>query len=135
MIAVSGKIDTSQVVLGIERMGDKKLPRAIARELKKPLRLDQRDHARAQEGPDGKWPKRKAGGRRRILGKLPAAIKAGTRGSLVYVESRAKWSGSHQEGGRVGRGAVLPARPFLWISPKMIEAATALVAERVAEAF
>lgn len=135
MISVSGTVDVAQVDLGLERMADKKLAGVIARDLKKPLRDDQRDHAKAQEGPEGKWPKRKLGGRRRVLGKLPAALKVGARSGLVYVESRVRWSGAHQDGGKVGRGAVLPERRFLWISPKMIETANAVATERVAGAF
>lgn len=132
MIALGGNIDVHDVDLGLERMGDKRLVAAIARELKKPLRADQRAHARDQAGPDGKWPKRKLGGRRRILGKLPNAVRMIARRGMVSAESRVSWSGAQQDGGKVGRGATLPPRRFLWISDDMLRVANDHAAERVA---
>lgn len=135
MIAIGGSIDVRGVDLGLERMGDKRLVGAIARELKKPLRADQRAHARDQAGPDGKWPKRKLGGRRRVLGKLPNAVRVVARRGMVSAESRVPWSGAHQDGDKVGRGATLPARRFLWISDDMLQLANDHAAERVAGAY
>lgn len=131
VIGVGGDIDVRLVDVGLAAMGDPKLAADIARDLKKPLRADQRDHARQQEGPDGKWPKRKLGGRRRVLGKLPAAIKVTARGSMVSAVSRASWSGAHQDGAVVGRGARLPARPFLWLSNELLELAHDVAVDRV----
>lgn len=116
---------------------DPRVLRTVARELKKPLREDQRDHAKAQEGPLGKWPKRKLGGRRRVLGRLPGAIRVlvshEVGGSVVTATSKVKWSGAHQDGPtRVGHGTVLPRRQFLWISPRLAEIAAASLAAAAA---
>jgi phage gpG-like protein len=123
------------------------------RELRKPLRLDQRDHARGEMGPGGKWParsplteeRRRAKNRRvrltkamqtiapkklrrrstpnRLLGRLPAAVIYKSGELFVRATSRVAWSGVHQEGGSVGRGSRIPARPFLWLSDAIIDKA------------
>jgi phage gpG-like protein len=103
------------------------------RELRRPLRTDQRAHARAAEGPDGRWPPRspftearrqvrnravrvhrfdvlrRGEGRRRstpkqILGRLPAAILVKVGELYIRATSRAAWAGIHQYGGNAGRG-------------------------------
>lgn len=130
-----GRIDVREVDLGLAALRDRRLVADIVRDLKKPLRADQRDHAKAQEGPEGKWPARRLGGRRRILGRLPSAVKVTGRNGVVTVASRASWSLAHQEGGRVGRGAVLPARPFLWISEAMLAAAAQISTAHVLARF
>lgn len=104
-------------------------------EAKKPLRADQRDHAKRQEGPSGTWAGRSplttarrstgSGKRKRarkLLGRLPTALTSKATRSSVTVLSRAKWSGIHQEGGTAGYGARIPARPFLWASMQALEA-------------
>lgn len=106
------------------------------------LRADQAEHAKAKAGPDGPWVKLadgtrsarrkararlKAGGKRRpgsksrptargILGRLPKAIRVRPSRSEVSVESTVAWSGVHQHGGKAGKGAKIPARPYLWMS-------------------
>lgn len=88
-------------------------------------RADQRDHAKRQEGPEGKWDKRapatRGGRRRRVLGRLPGAIKVTVHPDAVTITSRVAWSGAHQDGDRVGHGAQLPERPFLWWSEAFLE--------------
>jgi len=103
------------------------------RELRRPLRVDQRAHARGEEGPDGRWPPRspftearrqsrnrsvkthrfdvlRRGEARRhstpkhLLGRLPAAILVTVGELYVRATSRAAWSGVHQYGGNAGRG-------------------------------
>lgn len=109
------------------------------RDLRKPLRVDIREHARAKEGPDNAWPAkspftlererrararagRKRGGRR-LLGRLPGALTIAADRTRVIAVSKARWSSVHQDGGKVGRGARVPARPFLWVSGKLRELA------------
>ncbi len=108
-------------------------------EARKPLRADQRDHAKRQEGPSGAWTgrspltTRRAGtvvddGKRnyrrprKLMGKLPSALTSKVTRSGVTLISRAKWSGVHQDGGTAGQGARIPARPFLWASQEALEA-------------
>jgi phage gpG-like protein len=103
------------------------------RELRRPLRADQRAHARAEEGPDGRWPPRspftearrqvrnraarihrcdvlrRGEARRRstpkqLLGRLPAAILVKVGELYIRATSRAAWAGIHQYGGNAGRG-------------------------------
>jgi len=124
------------------------------RKLKGPMRLDQRAHAKAEQGPEGKWAPRatstaadlatrrrgarkanrlaksrgqtdrvRTPGRGKILGRIPSAITVRSGPGIVEVISRVSYSAVHQEGGKVGRGAVLPARPFLWMSEAFIQQA------------
>lgn len=126
MIDVGVKVDNRDLDKGLAAMADQGLVDAVARALKKPMRLDQRDHAAKAEGPESKWAPRKRLGtkgkkaqrrnRRKLLGKLPRATIVFSRGGVVTAQSRAKFSAAHQDGATVGRGAKLPARPFLWIS-------------------
>lgn len=140
MIAVRVKWNDRHMRLALARMhrkGGNFTP--ALRELRAPLRTDLAAHAKRQEGPDGKWPrraerttaryvyrasirktptlkKRIRRSRRGMLGMLPRAVtfKAG-RKSLLAV-SKVKWSGVHQTGGKVGRGSILPARPHVFVS-------------------
>jgi hypothetical protein len=97
------------------------------RQLRAPLQRDQREHARRQEGPDGKWAPRaartlaalaadrRAGrpGRQRVLRKLPAAVAFAAGRTMVAAVSRVRWSAIHQEGGTDPRGHRLAADPFV----------------------
>lgn len=135
MIGTGAKVDTRDVDRGLAAIADTNVLARTARALKKPMRVDQRDHAAQAEGPDGKWAPRKrlgsrgkktaARNRRKLLGRLPRATAITAEGGTVSAVSRAKWSLVHQEGGRVGRGATLPARPFLWISEGLLTTAAA----------
>lgn len=115
-------IDVSRVTAAFRSAAHPAVIVAVARALRQPVRTDQRNHARAQEGPDGAWPARKSGSRRRrILGRLPGAIRMEVRGATIAAVSKVAWSGAHQDGPtRVGRGAVVPARQFLWISDELL---------------
>lgn len=135
--------------------------------LRSPMRADQRDHARAQSGPEGRWPRRaKAtedrarsharGTRRRmrnakrkakfhdkprrrfratkLLGSMPnrtVKVQGLPASSGLVAWSMVPWSGAHQNGGRVGRGSLLPQRQFLWISNSFLEQAARIVEERI----
>jgi phage gpG-like protein len=135
VIDVRAKVDLRDVQRGIDALAN---PRAVAkglRELKKPLREDQRDHARKSEGPDGRWPARQARSRRRLLGRLPQAVRAFADRNSVSVVSKVRWSAIHQLGGRGGHGARLPARPFLWVSDGLHTKAAEVLRDAVAEAW
>jgi phage gpG-like protein len=124
------------------------------RELRRPMRRDQSNHAKQEEGPSGKWPPRSPltearrrarnrGARRtkalrtiaigkfsrrstpkRLLGRLPAAVVTTVGELYIRITSRvADYSGVHQRGGKVGRRAKLPARPFLWMSDPFLSTA------------
>ena len=109
--------------------------------LKPRLRQDQRDHGRRKEGPLGRWPalakstlaKRKRSGKRRskLLGRLTAAVKYRASGDELRATSQVKYSSVHQDGGKVGHGAELPARPFLWLSADFVEDAAQAALEYI----
>lgn len=137
--------------------------RPAFRKLRTPLRKDQKDHMRAQSGPGGKWPglstatrekRLKMGGRRGALtkkgklrksaqrklnfmlsSKLLKGAKIKVRPNQISETSKVKWSGAQQEGGRVGRGATLPEREFMWISDPLFALALRRFAKHLATAF
>lgn len=120
---IEARVDVRSIERDIDelvRRGDRAGP--ILRELARPMRQDQREHARARRGPEARWSslapstRRKRRRRRRLLGRLPAAVTYRASADELRARSRAYWSSVHQTGGRVGRGARLPARPFLWLS-------------------
>lgn len=124
--------------------------RPAFREIRKPMRQDQRAHASEERGPGGAWPprsplteaRRKARNKgvratkamraiaitkfkkrptpKRILGRLPNAVVYVVGDLFIRATSRVPWSAAQQDGGRVGRGAILPARPFLWLSSTLL---------------
>lgn len=136
--------DVDRGFAGLLRAGRDAAPyfRALVPE----VRRDQRDHARQQEAPDGAWAswspayerkkERRRGTRRgrgrKMLGRLPRAVRYRAGGDYVEAESRVRWSGVHQEGGRVGRGADVPARPFLWFSDDFLDDATEAMSDYAA---
>lgn len=147
-------LDASSAFAGLDRMAKqgRSLGKAF-RILKPDLRADQKDHAAKAAGPDGAWAPRATGtsgrltrGSRRYLGKTRRKSTRRPLGRLVtqvtymasnagvFATSRVPWSGVHQEGGRVGRGAVIPARPFLWLSDRIVERASEVLARIVAYA-
>ena len=133
-VFVSATLDIGDVEKGLAAMQRRARVLGPAfRELKRPLRLDQRDHSKRRAGPSAMWAPRaastmaklRAGGRRarKPLGKLSGAVAYTADATAVRARSRVLWSGVHQDGGTVGRGAKLPARPFLWISDDMLRVA------------
>jgi phage gpG-like protein len=124
----------------MERRG--KSPGAAFRKIRPHMQRDQREHAQRREGPEAKWAQRapstlakfkrgKTGRRlvRRPMGKLPGAVTYSASDKGVFGRSRVRWSGAHQEGARIARGNVLPARPFLWISDGLRRIAARLLAD------
>lgn len=113
----------------------------VFRKLRQPMRQDLRQHAKDKEGPDGDWPAlamstvlARRGRRRRsrrLLGRLPQAVKMFVSTDSVAAVSRVPWSGVHQDGGKVGRGATIPKREFMWLSPNFLEKATDEIAESI----
>lgn len=95
---------------------------------KTPAKRHQREHGRRREGPDGRWPKwssayrrarrqRRRRGRKnstRMLGKLTRSHRTQVDAFGIRLESPIEWADAHQQTTRVGRGAKLSARPFLW---------------------
>lgn len=107
--------------------------RPVFSELRKPMRLDQRDHAKEQAGPDGKWPARAAvteerrlrrsrarrrgkaarliaigplrrNSAKRLLARLPGSDRMIVGDLFLRQQSRVPWSEAHQAGDNVGHG-------------------------------
>lgn len=104
------------------------------KEARKPLRADIRDHRKKRSGPSGTWAARSANTRikrkgrtRQMLGNLPTALSTIMDRRRIALKSRVAWSDVHQTGGRVGHGAKLPARPFLWASDRVLTEIAAIV--------
>jgi len=106
----------------------------VLRELMKPLRADLREHQRERRGPDGPWPgpasetvrkrgRSKSGRRKRkrSLGKLASQVAMRVEDETLVAENRVPWARVHQEGGTVGHGAEIPARPFMYTSNEFDE--------------
>jgi hypothetical protein len=132
VIEVGASVDLRDVEKGIDAMAN---PRAVTkglRDIKKPLRADQRDHAKKNEGPEGRWAPRATKSRRRLLGRLPSAIKVTSTSTSVSAVCPVSWSGAHQDGAVVGHGVTLPARRFVWVSDGLHTTAANLLRDAVA---
>lgn len=127
MPAVEVTVDIGDVDTGLSAM--ERRARALGpvmKDLAKPMKADQREHRKEKSGPDGSWAPRSAAtiarahGKRKLarsmLGRLPSAVQYKVTASSITGTSRVRWSGAHQDGDRVGHGARLPARTFLWLS-------------------
>lgn len=138
MLTLTSRLDSKVVEAAIRelaRRGQNLIP--AMRVIRKEMRVDQRAHARAKEGPESKWPPRseatiraarKGSGRpRRFMGRLTTAVDYIAEQRRVVGRSKVPWSGVHMEGGTVGKGVELPARPFLWISEKLEEVAATVL--------
>jgi hypothetical protein len=144
------KVDTTEIDRGLAAMTQEARNLGPAwKEARKPMRADQRDHARRREGPDGPWaPKaastrarealarKRAGkrrGSRRLLGRLPSAITITADRRRVVARSRARGvvSGTHQDGGTAGRGARIPARVFLWASESLLNVVAGIIEKHI----
>ena len=71
----------------------------------------------------------------RLLGGLAGSIRAKISGGTLTLESRVPWAGVHNEGGKVGNGATVPARPFLEWTEADFDEFTAMAADRAMAAF
>ena len=132
---VSETVDIGDVEEGLAAMERRAhaLGPAFA-EVKALMKIDQRDHAKTRSGPEGPWQARAASTKehhkrlsRNVLGKLPTAIAYRSSSLGAFAESRVKWSLAQQEGARVGRGARLPARPFLYMSDPFLDLAEIVI--------
>ncbi len=141
LITATVNLDGVERAFGRARTADLRPAFAMAR---KPLRDDQREHAKKQEGPDGSWAPRKSATRqraqsrrnrrpRKLLGRLPGAIAVKAERDRVIGRSLVKWSGVHQDGGVAGRGARISARPFMWPSGAVVERVAGILADYVAK--
>lgn len=134
LVSVTGTVNVGGVMSALLRLG--RLPiRATLGQLRRPMHLDQRDHRDKQRGPRGPWKPLAAttlaryarmGIRRnrRILARLPNGRRTQITSDSLIMKSVVRWSMAHQDGPtRVGHGAILPQRQFMWISRQLIRQA------------
>lgn len=126
-INISANVNVGGVLAALARLRKVDI-RAAFKQLRSPMHADQRDHRDKQRGPRGPWAPLAASTReryaragvrrnRRILNRLPNPRSVKITAKAMIMSSRVRWSMAHQDGPtRVGRGAVLPQRQFLWIS-------------------
>lgn len=123
---INARVDMGGVLRLFDRV-KRRDQRRVFRDARKPVRVDLRDHAKAQSDPKGRWPglaastleRRARGGRRsrrKLLGRLPGAYKLEHGPGFVRATAVVKWSPAHARGLRVGHGARLQARRWMWIS-------------------
>ena len=146
----------------MERAGIKLRP--VWRKVRTPLRKDQREHMKDQEDSKGaKWRPLASSTRDRRLSKGGRAGKFTKRGKLkkkaqrslarvlskklvsgakikvtnrsIAIRSKVPWAGIHQEGGRAGRGSMIPARQFMYISDRLATETATAIAKHIAKAF
>jgi phage gpG-like protein len=55
------------------------------------------------------------------LGRLKNAWRFTVTALMFEARNMVRWSGVHQDGGAVGRGAKVPARPFAWFSDRVLD--------------
>jgi hypothetical protein len=143
---VSATVDISDVEKGLDAASSASRQLGPAfKAIKKPMREDQRDHGKRQRGPFGSWARRsprtlafyRSHHKRvpRPLGRLSTAVAYKANSLGVTGESRAKWSDAQQSGGVVGRGVHLRARPFLWLSTKLLGIAEDIIERRILAAY
>lgn len=69
-----------------------------------------------------------------ILGKLASSIASTVSRGTLTLYSKVAWAGVHNEGGTVGHGATLPARPFLFLESSDIDVLAEILTNRFARA-
>lgn len=57
------------------------------------------------------------------LGRLPGGVVTKVEPRALIARSPVAWAGVHNEGGRVGNGTILPARPFVFMSDSFLKQA------------
>ncbi len=161
MSGVKIEVRDEKVLAGFARMKTAaQRARQFFQAMAKPVKADLKEHGDEQRGPHGAWPPRKAlkaefhqsrdaatgrfgqGKRRRsrvkggrLLGKITRSFRQRATERSLISASPIPWAGIHDTGGRVGRGSILPARPFLWISREVHETASQGYSKWVVNAF
>ena len=143
--AISARVNLSLVDRALNAIRRPDL-RPAWKESRKPLRADQREHQKRQEGPDGTWAPRAASTKARyaqrkkrrtpkLLGRLPTATTTSIARSNMVLRSVVKWSGVHKSGGTAGHGAKIPARDFLYASDKVLAVIAGIVSKAIGRLF
>jgi phage gpG-like protein len=160
---IEAEVDASDLVAHFDEVA-RRAPERIARifsSLRAPMRRDQREHADREEGPDGaRWPARsprtaekvriiRRAGRQKgqrtfrytkiegLLGTLPELTTVGVQRAAVFARPPSRMTflaEVHTWGAIAGRGSVIPARPYIYVSDELARFALAKIADGVLEA-
>lgn len=140
---VSASFDIGDVEKGLEgaqRAADRLAPGFMAAKL--PMRMDQATHAAQHTGPESPWAAKapatlaRHSKPRELMGRLPKQVSYVATAESLTGTSRAAWSGGAiTTGGRVGHGAILPPREFLWMSDEFLSIAEDIFGDRVLTAY
>lgn len=57
----------------------------------------------------------------KLLGRIAASFESVVRDGNLTLRSKVPWAGVHNEGGSVGHGATVPARPFLFLEERDVD--------------
>lgn len=152
-------VDIRDVVHGFDSMkrAARNL-RPVWQALEPVAKQDQREHARLQSGPRGPWAplaastqesrssarRAKKAGRtrarrslrgRKVLGRLPSLVAVEFDSQRFLTLSKVPWSGAHQDGAIVGKGARLSAREHVYFSDEFQAVAARLLTAHLERAF
>lgn len=146
MAEITVDIDLSKVFAGYKQAERRSFDLTpVFRRLIPIAKRDIRKSAVLREGPDSKWPKlakgtlksrrkaRKRGKRpaKGVLGKLSRAVRVTAGRDFLRETSLIPWSGVHQDGAKVGRGATVPQRTFLYFSNQFLDLTTEAIQTHV----
>lgn len=118
----------------VGRRGSNLVP--VFRRLKPLMIADQKENFKRQQGPAGRWDRKAAStrarrGGRKLLGKLSTAFDVTFDRTEIRAQSKVPWSGVHQEGGKVGNNATVPARVHHWMSIEFLRFAEREIGKHV----
>lgn len=122
---IEATVNIRGILDGFDRM-KRRDQRNTMSKARKPVRVDLRDHAKSMSDSGGRWPGRAAstrerrGNRRKLLGRLPTAIRITSGSDFVRAVSIVRWGNVHNRGGRAGNGATIPRRQFMWVSRRLV---------------
>jgi phage gpG-like protein len=139
--------------------------RPVWRGMRPLVTADLKDHFARGEGPSSGWPylapstiarrmqnkgMRRRRGRARgtatakalrrlepgkLLGRLKSAWRFTLSPAALEARSEVPWADLHQLGGRGAHGARIPARPFAWVSDRMVEGVGDAIRDYVVQAW
>jgi phage gpG-like protein len=67
----------------------------------------------------------------KVLGKIASSFRSTIKSGTLTVESKIPWAGIQNEGGRAGHGAVIPARPFIFLEAQDVDVLREILVNRM----
>lgn len=107
-------------------VGEKLRSWAVEKLRQKLVKAEEKNTFERREG-------RRAVEKHRMLGKLGSSLRARVSKGLLVLESAVPWAGIHNEGGSAGKGASIPARPFLYLETEDLDVLVDLALKHMTE--